>query len=299
MKANPFWLLPPLAIGTGAALPALVRADFTPNPTHIERPQPGDAWWNYDYNAEDLGSDVDWPINMVWAVKGEVNDVKNWLKDYNCSDRPEGWTEDVCTGWHSHPVCDPPIEDANYKYVYLTENGNTPTSQWDRDCGVKSGCQWFSEDTMGEMHTRLYAPTGSPNYDQFVSDEWGYYILGTTHYDYNDYYEVLGVKFGCYIGQEKEYGYNETVESKTGAIAKDGGLLVSGNVRTYPTPSPPNYRDDTGMSNEGYGYYPGGDTQYHQSDGDATMVYFKEDKCFIDMWDPYTGGPMPVEVECW
>lgn len=244
MKPNPVWLVPPIAIGGAAVLPGLgLASPFTADPE--VRWFDGDGFWNYDYRNRDNqadGDNVDWPVNMVWGKQGQIDDVKTFLAN---------------RGWGGSGAS----QDAR-----LYENGNSGW-QWDGDSGIKSPCESYENDPLrnmsGErwMHTRLYAPppgTGEPRQDQFYSTTWGYYIIGTTHYDYGH----GNIIQGCDNGEEW-FGNSEEVEGRITSLASAAGCP------TYTSTSGPY------MNNQGYGVYTHlSDFHYHESDGYATRIDF-------------------------
>ena len=129
---------------------------------------------------------------------------------------------------------------------------------WDDDSGRCGACETLTSDKR-QKHTRLYAPDDPECkvFDQFAdwSYGWGYYILGTTHYDYNH--------SGCSkSGGVQRFGWSELAEGVIGSRMSTLGYQVS--------------QDYFPMQNYGYGDYPvswhSDGQHYHQNDGYATTV---------------------------
>lgn len=173
---------------------------------------------------------------MIWTNQGQIDDVKSYLMN------KRGFSN-IGLGCGS-------------EYLNTYEASNTNKPQWDADCGIVSSCEPVPGGASGEgrhMHTRLYAPTSNPYYDQFYSVELGYYIFGTTHYDINH-------DSGCGSGAER-FGSSEEVEQRIGGFAAADGLnVLSSHWCVY---------------NNGYGNYDWSANHYHESDGCATEVQFR------------------------
>lgn len=129
-----------------------------------------DEFWNYDFFGQSAeAGNVDWAIDLVFYNNANINKVK-----------------DALNPWY------PNIGGPKFEYMRDGPNG---TWKWDQDGGRKlTGCPptgWFE-------HYRVYADPGD---DSMYNVYYGYYILGSTHFDYND---------GC-SGQQA--GYSETGET--------------------------------------------------------------------------------------
>ncbi len=157
----------------------------------------GDAWYNYDFNGEVASStNVDWPTMMIFYGNAEVDKVKN-----------------AYSPWY-------PKRMGDVKNAAMNDVG---TWFYDSDRGIKkTDCPptgWFE-------HMRVYAPGGS---DRMYNTNYGYWIMGTTHFDYND---------GC---SGAIHGYSETAESwfaqnarniwGSGRVFEDWGWMFNGEPR--------------------------------------------------------------------
>jgi hypothetical protein len=110
-----------------------------------------DRFFNYDFRStrSTANTNVDWPVTMVFYNDATVNKVKNAY-------------------WG-------PVVIGSSMYARMTDNGTSWT--WDSDRGTKTGgCG------SGQVfrHLRVYAPGDG---DRMYNIGWGYYVLGTTHYD--------------------------------------------------------------------------------------------------------------------
>ncbi len=112
----------------------------------------GDRFYNWDFqdDQEVSASNVDWPVTMVFWNDAEIDLVKGM--------------------YYGTPIF------ASWMHARLMDNG---TWVWDRDRGTKSiDCPVLATAD----HLRLYADSN----DQMYNISWGYYVLGTTHQDYNE-----------------------------------------------------------------------------------------------------------------
>jgi hypothetical protein len=99
---------------------------------------------------------VDWPVDMIWRG-GDINFVKNYIGHL--------------VGW---------FETGSSMAAALYDGGQTQKWGWDTDKGRKEGeCTFHNKSP----HTRLYAPSDS---DEFFSPPWGFYVIGTTHFDWGE-----------------------------------------------------------------------------------------------------------------
>lgn len=236
MKPTALWLLPPMAVGGALLLPRLASA-FTPSGI-TQVGFSGDWASNYDFESTSytINDNVDWPLTMIWGVQGEIDAVKDYLIS------SWGWTGQFCQ-WGG---CD--------NYLNTNESSNANRPEWDDDSGVKGLCEEYGSYGLRNMHTRVYAPTDSPYYDRWYNPEFGYHIVGTTHYDINH-----NICDG--IGAE-QYGWSEDASDRIAYMASANfGVQV----------------DNWGYYNAGYGWYPwdGGNMHYHESDGRAHFIAFK------------------------
>ena len=128
-----------------------------------------DRFYNYDFNSNvAAANNVDWAISLVFYNNAEVDKVKNALNPYL------------------------PHADNGIKTGGVSDDGGA--YQYDGDKGRKvSPCppagEWFP-------HYRVYADGD----DQLYNTNYGYYVVGSSHSDYND---------GC---AGVEAGYSEWAE---------------------------------------------------------------------------------------
>lgn len=116
-----------------------------------------DTMYNYDFDANRVSSSgVDWPITMMFTGNAEVDKVKQRLVTYL------RWYGDSPTG----------------KNMLVNDGAGT---SWDSDGGVKDiSCPLSGQSS---RHLRLYAPS---NTDRFYNVRFGYYVIGSTHRDFNE-----------------------------------------------------------------------------------------------------------------
>ncbi|WP_214324601.1 hypothetical protein [Nonomuraea sediminis] len=141
-------------------------------------PGGGATFDSFDYNAQSRNiNGVDWPVDLIFTGRATINRVKN-----------------VVSGTLS----------LQGGVMYAWVNG-----VWDSDKGLKqhrgSTCQGDS------YHFRVYAP---PSTDQMYSNYYGYFVIATSHNDYNE---------NCYGG----YSYhNETDERWIAGLFSSHGYAV-------------------------------------------------------------------------
>lgn len=141
-----------------------------------------DHFYNYDFNGEVASAgNVDWAISLVFYNNAEIDKVKNALNPYL------------------------PYSNNGEKDAVVNDGGGY---RYDGDRGRKvSPCPptgWF-------QHYRVYADGD----DRLYNLDYGYWIIGSTHFDYND---------GCSGAQ---HGYSETAEDW---VAYWSGLVWPGRV---------------------------------------------------------------------
>ena len=179
-----------------------------------------DSMRNYDFTTQSVSSsNCDFPVTMLFKNGAEIDQVKNAY---------------VLHGW---------VLPGGSKNGRLNDGGRWV---WDTDKGVK---------TIGWTrccHMRLYADSD----DHMYNTDWGYYIFGTTHYDYEEGDPDV-----------QWFGKSEDAEAEAAAEARD--IWGSGNV----------FANNADFKNyEAYrvqaGTPPGGSYQKHiwQSSGRRTTV---------------------------
>jgi len=115
-----------------------------------------DAFDNYDLlSASVAWNNVDWPINLMFYNNANINKIKNTLNPlFNVG---------------------PPWASPMYGRIK-----NTGTWFYDQDSGRKTAVAICG--LIG--HYRIYAD--SANSDRNWSPSLGYYVIGSSHYDYNE-----------------------------------------------------------------------------------------------------------------
>lgn len=109
-----------------------------------------DRFDTVDYKSRNnVNGNVDWPVTLMFYNNAEVNRVKNIFFG------------DAPGDLHS---------------AFLSDVSHT-TPGWDDDRGTKSSLDCFS--TTEFLHMRVYADSD----DRMYNVDWGYYVIGTTHYD--------------------------------------------------------------------------------------------------------------------
>jgi hypothetical protein len=136
-----------------------------------------DLFYNYDFRSTTVSKfNVDWPVDFLYWNDATINSVKFGLGF-------QGYTYNGDSFWFS-----------------LNDGGGW---LWDSDKGVKTIlCPIIGT----AVHTRLYAPSGQ---DYSFNLNWGFYVLGTAHYDHNEC-NVIG----------KWSGKSENAEQKIVSAAK-------------------------------------------------------------------------------
>ncbi|MFP3976230.1 MAG: hypothetical protein ACLFVK_08435 [Dehalococcoidia bacterium] len=169
----------PIVLGIGlltAALAPAVSAWTASNLTTLCVEE--DRFKNYDYEDTSDPSDnenCDWPVTMVFWNDADVERVKSHYSN-------QGWTNPL------HSPMSGRLDD-----------GDGDGWEWVSDEGVKT---WGNVMT---CHMRVYAPESEDEDGvyQMYNDAWGYYVLGTTHYDRNEYDPWYA-----------EYGWSEDAEAE-------------------------------------------------------------------------------------
>ena len=178
------------AIFFGTTIAALLALSLTPvlanTATHFKlKHVDEDSFYNYDFCNENAAyNNVDWAVDMIFWDNADVDKVKNIY-----------WG---CAG------------AAVWKHFKLDDGGSW---EWDKDRGTKHLDGHY-------LHMRVYAPHPGgyephPELDRFYNDTWGYYVLGTCHWD--EFPEIPGVSW---------HGYSESAEGEFCEIAEDAGYTV-------------------------------------------------------------------------
>lgn len=156
------------------APPVLVHSDHEADSSAFKVMSMGsDRFYNWDFDSQnDVRDNVDWPVTTLFYNNATVNRAKELLYGRTA----------IGSSMHFH--------------------GKDQASWfWDSDRGTKS-----SASCLGTVyHMRIY---GEPDDDDFYSSEWGFYVLGTTHIDYNE----------CGIG--RWHGDSETAEEHFNSLLR-------------------------------------------------------------------------------
>lgn len=160
-----------------------------------------DSFYNYDFASETASNtNVDWPVTMLFYNNANVNKVKNIFF--------------IGFGW--------------LKYGRLNDGAGWV---WDSDGGTKGSSSWYSDRW---LHMRVYADSD----DRMYNLDWGYYVLGTTHYDQ--------------YPSETWSGYSETAEEEFASIARSKGYAVYEDWGNFYNNEPYRVEGDHIWSNSGY-----------------------------------------------
>ena len=177
----------PLATGVAPA-----GAATTGHLTYVTMDE--DAFYNYDFNSitgDPLATNVDWPIDLLFWNNASVASVTSLY-------RP------------GYPY------SGSSQYALLADDKNAEGDDvsdwnwsWDGDAGVKD--RFCPSYNTRARHMRLYAPGGG----QLYNINWGYYVLATTHTDFQE----------CWFGTQ--YGWSEDTEHIFAGYARDHGYTVA------------------------------------------------------------------------
>ena len=170
MKKTIFLAISIIALLVSSAIPAAAWTASNLNVLSIRE----DYFYNYDFNTTDSTSytNTDFPVTMLFWNNAEIDKVKAVY---------------ISSRWELI---------GNNQFARLNDGSGW---EWDNDRGVKTY-------GLHNCHMRLYAPGST---DTMYNVDWGYYILGTTHYDY---FEFAG-------GWS---GYSEDAEAEACQTARNG-----------------------------------------------------------------------------
>ncbi len=150
------------------------------------------AWSYWDSKGTGSNSLVDWPASYMFWNDAEVDKIKNGM--CNLGQNLSPYSKFYCGqgGWMRMKV--------------IETDG---TLSWDDDAGHKLGhvSNDFLEGcpSIWREHMRLYGPR--PNWhsvqDRFYHPAFGYFVIGTTHLDFND-------SPGCF---NRHNGYPDVAEN--------------------------------------------------------------------------------------
>jgi hypothetical protein len=141
--------------------------------TYIHRNN--DRWYNYDFTQQNHSSQsVDWAVNLIFQNGGEVDKVKDDLY----------WGPVGCDNPLLGYVCLPGDTPCGSQMNMMLNDNDGPGEHWDADRGTKNpnhGCCDIPGHELEFVHARIYAPT---NDDQFDTLGKGYYVIATSHKDF-------------------------------------------------------------------------------------------------------------------
>ncbi|HWM62687.1 MAG TPA: hypothetical protein VNP96_01705 [Solirubrobacterales bacterium] len=190
-------LLTGIALGTGflgmqpLAQPATGATSENPLRAYEVRK---DRFITYDFSEEARNREkVDFPVNLIFGHDADINKVKDAMEEtYYFGKRHIG-----------------PIEvGASTAYARVNDGPEGNGGEWDADAGRKNAaCQHPAQNEPNAFHFRVYAP---PNTDHFVNQQWGRFIIATSHIDHNecDFIEDVGPDTRTWSG------YSENAEWK-------------------------------------------------------------------------------------
>jgi hypothetical protein len=149
----------------------------------------GGRFFNYD-GARNFGKHSrDWPVTLIFYRFASVRKVKDII-GYNR------------------------VGDPEYEGLKKSKGAQ---ARFDTDSGRKTSCNSRHRDT----HFRVYAPGNSdPDKERLWDPTWGFYVVGTTHYD-------QGEGTGACGGKTHWFGLSEEAEFQVVARARE--VTVGGN----------------------------------------------------------------------
>lgn len=169
-----------------------------------------DSWYNYDFlNQYVAFNNVDWPLTMLFYNNANLNKVRN-----------------IYWGW-------PQISQSMSFYVRDTyQDGYI----WRADPGTKRNEPGFCSF----VHMRIYgSPTVIP-YDAIYNTSWGYYILGTSHYDQNECSPPYA-----------QFGWSEEAEYQMALHAANAGYSTCYSCIWFYNPEAPRWEGNHFWNNGG------------------------------------------------
>jgi len=122
----------------------------------------------FDFLTESANrNNVDWAVDVIFGHDANINKVKSAMN--------HGCGLSVCS--HVGYTVGYGYGLFESKMHALFDNGNG--WEWDRDGGMKTFPCGFPD----VFHYRIYAPYPA---DRFYNQNWGYYVVGTTHVDHKE-----------------------------------------------------------------------------------------------------------------
>lgn len=157
-----------------------------------------DSFKAYDFtkqvnlnNEAESRTHADWGIDLIFWGKANVDLIKSRLA-------------------FAYPYSGIEMVDSN---MWAAVNNNGKGWTWDSDEGIKTTACPLKGETA--YHMRIYAPSST---DYFQSQNWGKYVIASTHKDHSE----------CLGGAGKWHGASEAVER---SIANLWAATYGGNVQ--------------------------------------------------------------------
>jgi hypothetical protein len=182
-----------LAFSIAIALTPVIQSAFSATASRSMKPYKilNDEFMVYDFLSEGEGSarsdNVDWAINVIFAHDATINTIKNAMHGFYNVGYNYGATE-------------------SRMYARINDG---PGWTWDRDGGMKSAACGGPN----AYHYRIYAP--SPPVDHFYNQNWGSYVIGSTHIDHNEC-----AQYNPLAGNDIWSGHEEWAEAELWEKAK-------------------------------------------------------------------------------
>ena len=149
-----------------------------------------DSFYNWDFEGlNHTRQSVDWPVTMVFKNGADVDFVKDMF--YGSTFR---------------------AAHMNFRF----NDGDQGNGwEWTSDRGTKGGTCYGTS-----YHMRLYANAQ----DSFYNIDWGYYVIGTTHIDYNECIPLWG-----WSGESQmaEHHFNAVATSQAISMSEDSYWMAN------------------------------------------------------------------------
>jgi len=166
------------------SVPAALPRNLKKITSHLVPALAGDYFWNYDFRSTDIPPryrakaifNADWPVTLIFYGNADVQTAKDLWNRGLITNSPKYLASPMHTVVRDKP--DP--GDAGRDHV------QPRSGVWDTDHGSyhgHGGCYGVDK-----WHYRVYAPgpdNGGDN--RMYSPDWGFYVVGTTHIDHNEW----------------------------------------------------------------------------------------------------------------
>jgi hypothetical protein len=154
-------------------------------------PPSADTIFNYDFNSTNATStNVDWAVTLLFYNNATINRVKSDMDQWS-----------------------PNFINSSFEKKHMRQNigaGNV----WDQDGGKKHPA--CPAPGVSAPHYRIYAIGTS---ERLFNRQWGFWVPGTTHRDWNECPPV-----------KKRHGYSEAVEELLLRDVADNTTVISDSV---------------------------------------------------------------------